>query len=283
MKYGTGFPLIALKDTAAVRDFAQTFDGAGLDYVTAAGHLLATPADRYEGRPQATFAGPYHDPFVLFAYLSGFTSRLHFVTGILILPLYETAVVAKQAAELDFVSGGRFELGVGISWQEPEYKAAGQDIHRRGARLAEQVEVLKLFWTQPYFSYKGKFHDIDNMGLNRLPAKPITLWFGSTTEEKPMRRAAKQADGWMPMGDPTEPLPRFQQYMTEAGRNPAELQLMARVSAGEGGPDAWIAEGKRLQALGATHLTIGTPPDVTGAAATQRIIEAKNALAGALG
>jgi probable F420-dependent oxidoreductase len=282
MKYGTGFPLIALNDVTAARDFAQTYDGAGFDYITAAGHLLSTPANRYEGRPPATFAGPFIDPFVLFSYLAGQTSRVHFVTSILILPLYETAIVAKQSAELDFVSGGRFELGVGISWQEPEYKAVGQDVHRRGARLAEQVEVLKLFWSQPFFSYKGKFHDIDNMGLNRLPSKPIPLWFGSTLEEQPMRRAAKFADGWMPMADPTEPLPRFKQYMTDAGRNAAALQLMSRVTAGEGGPDAWIADGKRLQTLGATHITIGTPPDVTGPAATQRIIEAKNALAGAL-
>ncbi len=282
MKYGTGFPLIALNDAAAVRDFGQTYDGAGFDYVTAAGHLLSTPGDRYEGRPQATYVGPYHDPFVLFSYLAGQTNRLHFVTSILILPLYETAVVAKQSAELDFLSGGRFELGVGISWQEPEYKAVGQDVHRRGARLAEQVEVLKLYWTKPFFSFKGKFHDIDNMGLNRLPSKPIPLWFGSTLEEKPMRRAAQLADGWMPMADPTEPLPRFKQYMTEAGRNASSLQLMSRVTAGDGGPEAWIAEAKRLQALGATHLTIGTPPDVPGAAAVQRIIAAKNALAGAL-
>jgi alkanesulfonate monooxygenase SsuD/methylene tetrahydromethanopterin reductase-like flavin-dependent oxidoreductase (luciferase family) len=143
--------------------------------------------------------------------------------------------------------------------------------------------VLKLFWSQPVFSYKGKFHDIDNMGLNRLPSKPIPLWFGSTLEEQPMRRAARFADGWMPMADPMEPLPRFKQYMTDAGRNAAALQLMSRVTAGDGGPDAWIADGKRLQTLGATHITIGTPPDVTGPAATQRIIEAKNALTGALG
>lgn len=283
MKYGTGFPLIALKDAAAVRDFGQTYDGAGFDYLTAAGHLLSTPTERYEGRPPATYAGPFHDPFVLFAYLAAITNRLHFIPSILILPLYETAVVAKQAAELDFLSGGRFELGVGISWQEPEYQAVGQDVHTRGARLAEQVEVLQKFWTEPFFSFKGRWHDIDNMGLNRLPSRPIPIWFGSTLEERPMRRAARYADGWMPMADPTEPLPRFKQYMSEAGRDASSLQLMSRVTAGDGGPDAWIADGKRLQDLGATHITIGTPPDVTGAAATQRIIEAKNALSGALG
>jgi len=283
MKFGTGLPLIAADDIGQVRDFVQALDGAGFDYVTMAGHLLSTSPGRYEGRPPATYTGPYHDPFVLFSYLSAFTNRIHFVTSVLILPLYETAIVAKQAAELDFVSGGRFELGVGISWQEPEYKAVGQDVHQRGARLAEQVRVLRMFWTQPFVTFKGRFHDIDNMGLNRLPARPIPIWFGSTLEERPMRRAARLADGWMPMADPAEPLSRFKQYMSEAGRGGEQVMVMGRVAAGEGGPDAWVAEGKRLQGAGATHLTIGAPPDLQGEAATQRLIEARGILAAALG
>ena len=283
MKYGTGFPLIALNDAAAVRDFAQTYDGAGLDYVTAAGHLLSTPAERYEGRPQATYAGPFLDPFVLFSYLAGQTSRLHFVTSILILPLYEDGDCRQAVGgaglrqRRPLRAGRRHQLArAGVQGRGPG-RAPPRRAPRRAGGGAEAVR------SKPFFSFKGKFHDIDNMGLNRLPAKPIPLWFGSTLEEKPMRRAARFADGWMPMADPTEPLPRFKQYMTEAGRNASALQLMSRVTAGDGGPDAWIAEGKRLQALGATHITIGTPPDVTGAAASQRIIEAKNALAAALG
>ncbi len=282
MKYGTGFPLIALNDTGAVRDFAQSFDGAGFDYLTAAGHLLATTSDRYDDRPAMTFTGPFHDQFVLFGYLAGNTNRIHFVTGILILPLYETAVVAKQGLELDFLSGGRFELGVGVSWQDSEYQAVGQDVHVRGARLAEQIQVLRMYWTQPYFSFKGKYHDIDNMGLNRLPAKSIPIWFGSGLEGLAMRRAARMADGWMPMGDPTETFSKFKQYMAEAGRGSDTIQLMSRVTAGDGGPDAWIADGKRLQEVGATHITLGVPPELTGEAATKRLIEAKDALSAAL-
>lgn len=282
MKFGTSLPLISLNDAGAIRDLGQTLDGAGFDYVTSAGHLLSTPADRYEGRPAATYAGPFTDPFVTFGYLAALTSRLHFVTGILILPLYETAVVAKQAAELDFLSGGRFEMGVGISWQEAEYKAVDQDVHRRGARLAEQVEVLRLFWTQPFVTFKGKYHDIDNMGLNRIPSRPIPIWFGSTPDERPMRRAAKLGDGWMPMADPADLFPRLKQYMANAGRGNDEMQLMSRVTAGEGGPDAWVAAAKRLQAIGATHITLSAPPDLSGDADTQRLIQAKDALAAAL-
>jgi hypothetical protein len=159
----------------------------------------------------------------------------------------------------------------------------GQDVHERGARLSEQAQVLRKYWTEPLFSFKGRWHNIDNMGLNRLPKRPITFWFGSSMEERPMRRAARYSDGWMPMGDPTEHLARYKQYLTEAGKDASSFKLMARVAAGDGGPDAWIAEGKRLQALGATHLTIGAPPDLSGAAATQRLIEARNALSSALG
>ena len=282
MKFGTSLPLISPDDAGALRDLAHTLDGAGFDYVTAAGHLLSTPSDRYEGRPPATYAGPFVDPFVLFGHLAGLTSRLHFVTGILILPLYETAVVAKQAAELDFLSDGRFELGVGISWQETEYQAVNQDIHTRGVRLAEQVEVLRMFWTQPFVTFKGKYHDIDNMGLARIPSRPIPIWFGSTPEELPMRRVARLGDGYMPMGDPADLFPRLKEYMNDAGRGSDNMQLMSRVTAGNGGLDAWIAEAKRLEGIGATHITIGVPPEITGADATKRILEAKTSLEAAL-
>lgn len=282
MQYGAGFPLTAVSDVGAVRDFGQSLEGARFDYITAAGHLLSAPAGRYEGRNPVTYAGPYHDPFVLFSYLAAQTSHLRFITAILILPLLETAAVAKQAAELAFLSGDRFELGVGISWQEAEYKAVGQDVHRRGVRLAEQIEVLRLFWTKPFFSFKGKFHDIDNLGLNRIPAKPIPIWFGSTLTEAPMRRAAKLGDGWIPLADPAEALPRFKEYASDAGRGISSFRFMGGVAAGDGGPDAWTAAARRLQDHGVTHITISAPPNITGAAALTRIIEAKNVLSAAL-
>jgi len=281
MKFGTGFPLALPEDPIAARDLAQTYDDAGFDYVSGGSHILATAADRYTDRPVATYVGPYTDAFVGFSYLSAHTKNLHFITGILIMPLYQTALLARQATDLDMLSGGRFELGVGISWQESEYVALGQDLHTRGARLAEQIELLRLFWTQPLVTFKGKFHDIDNMGLNRLPKKPITIWIGSSFEERPMRRAARLGDGWMPMGDPTEQMPRFKEYLSEAGRD--SIQLMTRLVAGDGGPDAWIADAKRLQGIGATHITIGGPQGLTGADATKRIMEARTALASALG
>src|ERR1051326_6796587 len=143
MKFGAGLPLTAADDTAALRDFVQALDGGGFDVLTAAGHVLASPAGRFADRPPPTYSGPFHDPFVLFGYLAALTTRIHFRPSILILPLFPTGLVAKQGAELQHLSNGRFELGVGISWNASEYHALGQEFTNRGRRLAEQIEVLR--------------------------------------------------------------------------------------------------------------------------------------------
>src|SRR5437588_6878766 len=166
MQFGAGLPITAMSDPGAIRDYAQALDSSGFDVLTTAGHLLGVAAGRHPDRPTPLYAGPFHDPFVVFAYLAGVTHRLHFRPSILILPLYPTAVVAKQAAELQQVSNGRFELGVGISWNPAEYEAMGQDFATRGQRVAEQIEVLRRFWTEPYVTFEGRWHKLDGVGLN---------------------------------------------------------------------------------------------------------------------
>jgi probable F420-dependent oxidoreductase len=282
MKYGAGLPITASNDTVALRDFVQALDGAGFDLLTVAGHVLAMPAERFTDRPVLTYAGPFHDPFVLFGYMAAITQRLHFRPTILILPLYPTALVAKQSAELQQLSDGRFELGIGISWNTAEYQALNQHFRSRARRMEEQVEVLRRLWTEPYVSFDGRFHSLDGVGLNRVPATPIPIWIGGGTTEPVLRRVAKLADGWVPMGDPTEAVPRIKQYLQEAGRDPGTFGLTGRVIAGPGGPSAWIESAKKLQALGATHLNLAAPPDVQGAAILERLIEAKQALAAEL-
>ena len=160
MKFGAGFALTAQADPIALRDMAQTLDGAGFDYVTTAGHLLCAPPDSHPGRPLPTYVGPFREPFVFFAYLAAVTQRLAFRTSILILPLFPTALVAKQAAELSLLSGGRFQLGVGISWNQAEYEALGQDFKTRGRRLEEQIVVLRRLWTEPFVTFEGRFHKL---------------------------------------------------------------------------------------------------------------------------
>jgi probable F420-dependent oxidoreductase len=282
MKFGAALPITAMSDPIAVRDYAQALDGAGFDVLTTAGHLLAMPAERYTDRPQATYAGPFHDPFVVFAYLAAITQRLHFRPSILILPLYPTGIVAKQSAELQQLSGGRFELGVGISWNAAEYQAVGASFATRGAYLEEQVLVLRKLWSEPYVTFAGRWHTLEGVGLNRVPAKPIPILVGGS-DDRVLRRAARLADGFIPLSDPAEVLPRLQGYLREAGRDPAGFEFVGRVAAGPGGPAAWIEAARKLQALGATQLGLTAPPDLQGGAALERLLEAKQVLANEFG
>ncbi len=282
MRFGTSLPLRAVDDTALLRDTAQALDGAGFDTVSIGGHLLSVEPGRLDDRPEITYVGPFHDPFVLFAYLAAITERIHFRTSVLILPLFPTAVVAKQAAELSILSGGRFELGVGVSWNEAEYRAAGADYRTRGRRLEEQLTLLRRLWTEPFVTFEGRFHSFDRIGLNRTPP-PIPIWIGSGTDEHVLRRAARLADGWTPMGDPEPVLPDLRRYVEEAGRDPATFGLTMRVILLDDGPEAWRAQARRAQSLGATELTLAAPPMASPADGLKRLVEAREVLAAELG
>lgn len=282
MKFGAALPITAISDPIAVRDYAQALDGAGFDVLTTAGHLLGVPAERYTDRPQATYAGPFHDPFVVFAYLAAVTQRLHFRPSILILPLYPTGVVAKQSAELQQLSGGRFELGVGISWNAAEYQAVGASFGTRGAYLEEQMIVLRKLWSEPYVTFGGRWHTLEAVGLNRLPPRPIPILVGGS-DDRALRRAARLADGFIPLGDPAAVFPRIQGFLREAGRDPAGFEFVGRVTAGAEGPSAWIEAARKLQGLGATQLGLTAPPDLQGSAALGRLLEAKQVLANEFG
>ncbi len=282
MKYGSGFSIMAPQDRTMIRDLAQSLDGAGFDFATLGGHILGATDGRYEGRPSMTYVGPFHDHFVLFAYLAGVTERIHFLSSILILPLFPTALVAKQSAELDYVSGGRFELGVGISWSDHEYEALGQNIKNRARRMEEQITLLRRFWQEPIVNFEGKYHRISSLGLNRQPID-IPVWIGGGAEEIQLRRMAKLADGWLPQGDPTEPIKKLQEYLQAEGRDPAAFRVMGRVAATPEGPEAWIAAAKHLQAAGATHINVAAPPGTPPAEALAKVIEAKRVLSEAIG
>jgi probable F420-dependent oxidoreductase len=281
MKYGTGLSFNGMKqDPAFIRDFAKRLDSGGIDYMTIAGHLLSAPPGSYEGRPPATYVGPFREPFVMFAHLAALTQRLEFFTSIMILPELPTALVAKQAAELAIFSDNRFNLGVGLSWNEHEYEALGADIHTRGMRMARQVPLLRKLWAEPFVTHEDRFHKLENIGLNQLPSKPVPIWIGGGTEERVMRRIARLADGWLPLGDPAPNVPRMHDYLKEYGREPGDLMLMGRLSTAQGGPDDWRAEARRLQDLGATHITIGAAPDATPAEELATALRVRDALAG---
>ena len=282
MQIGSALPITALGDAVAVKDYAQALEGAGFDFTSTSGHVMAQPPGTNPQRPDRQYVGPFYDPFVTFSYLSAVTSRLRFITSILILPAWPTVLLAKQAAELALFSGGRFELGVGVSWNAAEYQALGQNVHDRGRRIEEQIEVLRLLWSQPFVNFEGQYHKLDKVGINRGPLPMIPLWFGSETGERVLRRVARLADGWMSLGDPTPDLPRLRGYMQEAGRDPGTLKVRGPLLAGDGGEAAWVATGKKLQAAGVTHINVTPPLDLAPDQGLQRVIAARKVLADAL-
>jgi probable F420-dependent oxidoreductase len=280
MQFGAGLPITAMDDPGAIRDYVQALEDSGFDVLTTAGHLLGVPAGRHPDRPTPLYAGPFHDPFVVFAYLAGLTRRIHFRPSLLILPLYPTAIVAKQAAELQQLSRGRFELGVGLSWNAAEYAAVGQDFGMRGRRVEEQIAVLRRLWSEPYVTFTGDWHTLDNVGLNRLPPVPIPIWLGGE-HERALRRAVRLGDGFVALHDHARDVPKVQAYLRESGRDPATFGIAVRLAVGTGEPEAWLAEARALQAMGVTQIGLWTP-ELRGEAALRRLIEARGVLAAAL-
>ncbi len=280
MKYGTSLSFTGMKqDPKFIREFAQTLDREGMDYMTIAGHLLSQPDGTYTDRPPATFVGPFREPFVMYGHLAALTNRLEFFTSIMILPEMPAAMVAKQAAELAIFSDNRFNLGVGLSWNAAEYEALGADVHTRGARMAAQIPLMRKLWAEPFVTHEDKFHKLENIGLNQLPTQPVPIWIGGGTEERVMRRIARLADGWLPMGDPAPNVERMHGYLKEYGREPSSLKLMGRLGAAQGSGDDWKAEVRRLKDLGATHVTIGVAPDLTPAQELETALRVREALA----
>jgi probable F420-dependent oxidoreductase len=278
MQFGSPIPITAFADPDATKAYAQALDEAGFDFTSTSGHILGQPTGTNPHRPDRQYVGPFHDPIVTFATLGAVTKRLRFVTAILILPAWPTVLLAKQAAELSLFTGGRFELGIGISWNTAEYAALGQNFHGRGQRMEEQIEVLRLLWTNQFVTYQGRYHTLTNVGLNRANIPSIPLWFGTESGERALRRVVRYADGWMSLGDPTPDLPRLRRYMQEAGRDPATLKIRAPLSATGEDQEAWIASARRLRAAGVTHLNITPPLDRPAEEGLRRVIAARQVL-----
>jgi probable F420-dependent oxidoreductase len=280
VKLGAALALDWLPDLGAVREVTQSLDAAGFAYISCASHILTSAPERYPDMPAYAYAIPYRELLVLYAHLATCTRTIHLRTDILILPLYPTALIARQAADLSEISGGRFELGVGISWQEAEYAALGQQLHRRAARFEEQLEVLHLLWTVPRITFHGAFHDFDDLGLGRLPTAPIPLWIGCAPTEKLLRRVARLGDGWMPNVDPVPHIDDLRGHVLEAGRRHDAVGIAGRLTA-SGDPQQWMATAARLSEAGATDLTIWPPPGESPQDALAAMLAARDMIAAA--
>jgi probable F420-dependent oxidoreductase len=202
MQVGVVYPQNELRgDPDAVRQIGRAAEDLGFAHLMAYDHVLgAVHADRTPALSGPyTEHDPFHDPLVLFAYLAGVTDRIEFATGILILPQRQTALVARQATDVDLLSGGRFRLGVGLGWNQVEYEAMGQDFGSRGARQEEQIGLLRQLFTEPVVDFSGRFDRIDRAALVPKPARPVPIWLGGSGE-KAFDRAARLADGFIFFG-----------------------------------------------------------------------------------
>jgi len=266
MQLGALIPLTDIgADPAAVRDFALTLEATGYDFLEAPDHVLgvntASRPDWEAGRN--TSADVFHDPFVLFGFLSGCTTRLGFSTGVLILPQRQTVLVAKQAASLDILCRGRFRLGVGVGWNEVEFVGLNESFHNRGRRSEEQVQVMQRLWAEPHVTFKGKWHTIDDAGINPRPASGrVPVWFGGHHEHT-LARIAKWGDGWMPNAYPPEQstIDIFETLRTmvgAAGRDPAAVGIEVWTSCGAGTEADWRREVAFWKAAGVSHITLTT-------------------------
>ena len=271
MKLGITLPLTDIQgDPAMVRDFAQAAEGLGYHHLGAPDHVLGVNvASRPDWGARNTSKDFFHDPFVMFGFLSACTSRIGFSTQVLILAQRQTVLVAKQAASLDVLSGGRFRLGIGVGWNPVEYVGLNENFANRGRRSEEQVQVMRALWAEPHVTFKGAWHTIEDAGINPLATKRrIPLWFGGH-EDVTLRRIAKWGDGWImlahPMGDKAlAEFAKLKGYVREAGRDADQIGLEVWVSTAEGGPADWRKEFLFWKNAGVTHVTLnstyGRPP-----------------------
>ena len=271
MKTGVVFPQTEIgADPVAVRDYVQAVESLGYAHMMAYDHVLGADTNQHANwEGSYTSESMFHEPFVLFGYLAGVTTTLELVTAVLILSQRQTALVAKQAAEVDLLTGGRLRLGVGVGWNHVEYEALNQDFSNRGRRYAEQIPLLREFWTNDVVGFDGKYHKVDHAGVNPLPVqRPIPIWMGAGARANPvptdrvLRRVASLADGWFPQMQPGDEakftVERLQTFLSEVGRESSSMGMEPRINLADGNPEIWQAHANAWQSMGATHVSINT-------------------------
>ena len=266
MKIGAIFPQTEIgPDPGEIKEFAQTAEGLGFAHIFIADHVLGADPNHHKHPSLQSYShqSVVHEPMTMMGYMAAITENVGLATGILILPQRQTVLVAKQAAEVDVLSGGRLRLGIGVGWNEVEYEALGQDFHNRGRRSAEQIALLRALWTEEVVNFEGRWHRVTNAGLNPLPVqRPIPIWLGGGSSTVVLRRIARLADGWYPNFSPDKEgsgmLEKVRGYMRDAGRDPEELGLEGRIRIAGKQPEDWLGEAKAWEELGATHLVVET-------------------------
>jgi probable F420-dependent oxidoreductase len=263
MQVGVVLPQTELGgDVGAVRAYGEQVEALGYRHILAFDHVVGADPVVHTG-----WNGPYdvhttfHEPMVLFGFLAGVTRSLEFVTGVIILPQRQTVLVAKQAAEVDLLSSGRFRLGIGIGWNAVEYEALGEDFGNRGKRSEEQIELMRRLWTEESVTFDGKYHSVTGAGLAPLPVqRPIPVWIGAAST-RGYERVGRMADGWFPMIVPGPALDAARavvdQAAVDAGRDPKDLGMEAWVK-WQGSADDVVTKVDKWATVGASHVSINT-------------------------
>ena len=261
MKLGVVFPQTEIgADPAIVAEFATTAEALGYDHLIAYDHVLgASTASRPDWQGPYTSESLFHEPFVLFGYLAGLTQTLELVSAVIILPQRQTALVAKQAACVDVLSGGRLRLGIGTGWNAVEYEALAENFHDRGIRSEEQIELMRRLWADDVISFDGRWHKVTEAGLNPLPVnRSIPVWLGGMAPQV-IDRVGRIADGWFPFFNPNlgDQLKAVRAAAEQAGRDPQAIGIECMTSLGDAGEKARRQLGT-LADLGVTHTAVVT-------------------------
>jgi probable F420-dependent oxidoreductase len=249
-------------DRGAIKSYLEGLEDLGVNHLLAYDHVLGAERKRPGG-----FEGPYdkdvafHEPLTFFAFAAAVTERLGFASTVMILPQRQTALVAKQCAEVAILSGNRLRLGVGIGWNAVEYEALDVPFKQRGARMDEQVELMRRLWSEDVFEHRGRFHTVDNAGINPRPSKLVPIWFGASAPAA-LKRCGRLGDGWMPLGSPNDTsrqqLEVIKAERTAAGRSMDDFGIQAQAQYSGGSPERWRTHAERWKELGATHLAVAT-------------------------
>ena len=286
MQIGVTLPQTEIGGAVAdLRTYAEGVEQLGYRHLVAYEHVVGADPAIY-----TDWSGPYdidstfHEPFVLLGYLAGIT-QLELAPAVIILPQRQTALVAKQAAEVDLLTEGRFRLGIGLGWNQVEYEALGQDFSTRGRRMDEQVALLRRYWTERSITFEGEFDRVTGAGIAPLPLqRPIPLWFGGGSKPA-FRRMGRLADGWLPMMTPgpelDEAMATIAASAEAAGRDPQTIGMEGRIT-WAGDIDQVKREADQWRALGATHIAINTMGSGLGPVAAHLEVLAKVAQALAL-
>ena len=241
-------------DPVRIRDWAQAAEELGYDHIEVPDHVFgATARDGWS--PRYNEQDPFHETFVTLGFLAGVTTTIGLASGVLIVPQRQTGVVAKQATQVDILSGGRLRLGVGVGWNHVEYEALNEDWKSRGTRQREQVEVLKKLWCDDLVTYQGRFHQFTEVNITPRPVqRPIPVWFGGSSDAV-VKRAAQIGDGWMPIMAPDHEaeakLEQLRNHLSDCGRDTSAFGIEGWLRMDKADPDEWSVAAEGWRKLGA--------------------------------